>query len=138
MENSFDLNRDPSMPSDEELRCLAELQARERREFYLAFVKVRRTVSDYMKRTVGIVLEPVCEHCYGWQSHLSDSWAPPDITPDSWKEDLRGYGVTRAELKRFERDDYWCVVDCCQCRQPIHFDRTAAYVRETTFDSYFD
>lgn len=107
------------------------------------FVEMRKKSCDFVSTVEATVLVPICDACYGQWCHTFDvDTKPPDIIPDTWKEDLRvAVGLTQAETAEIEEllevgADIG--IHCRRCEASILYDKQPCYVESVSFAEYFD
>lgn len=107
-------------------------------EAFEAIVALRKEHSHFMKKPVASVYVPRCENCYSIEQNYMEweTWRWPDITSDSWRDDLRDYGVTTEEIEHIEST--WMTPHCHHCRDSIDYEQTSVYVTELPFEEYFE
>lgn len=108
-----------------------------------SFVEMRKKHCTFVSTIDATVLVPTCDACYGQWCHTFDiNTRPPDITPDTWKEDLCiTVGLTETETARIEELlelDVDIGVYCHRCGNSILYDKQSCYVESVSFAEYFD
>jgi len=126
-------------PSPEEVKLGAEVDGRIRQELYDALVEQHRYRSSFLKKPIVSVLIPSCEDCYGYRQHRfqSNSWRPPDISPETWEDDLNELGVAPLEIERIKKQNYYGAIFCSEESHDLVYDREAVYVESVPFEHYF-
>ena len=133
MSDVLDFLRSPEYA--ELLRDLAEWR---RKEAMRAVAELRRRHSDFMKRPVVEVMTPVCDVCWSHEQHIVDSpHRPPDLSAESWRDDLKWCGVAQDDAESIEEGD---AVQCHgrQCGgQLLTYGEDKFYVEGVAFEEYF-
>lgn len=128
-----------SSPSPEEVRLGGEMDGRIRQELYDALVEQQRNRSSFLKRPIVSVLMPCCEDCYAYRQHRFqlNSWRPPDISPETWEDDLSELGVAPMEIERIKKQNYYGAISCSEESHDLAYDLEATYVESMPFEHYF-
>jgi 5-methylcytosine-specific restriction endonuclease McrA len=109
----------------------------EAQQAYQVFVELRNRRADYMTKLEADVLVPKCEDCYARERReLEEQWEPPDIRPQSWKEDLRQFGVSEDEIEHAEKSGLSIL--CIGCHRDLTYVKEPVYVHTVSFQSYFE
>lgn len=113
---------------------------------FRALVELRHRHAGFAKRLEVIVYVPECEDCHAEERrrfHADDStWRPPDITPRSWRQELREYGASEREIRRTyremrARDSEFPLVQCDTCKAEINYLHDNVYISGRPFEEHF-